>query len=188
MQAHEHEHFRRVRSPFVGDLVRLRALEEDDLPAISTMFNDPDVLRFMDSVTFPEPLAGTRSWWERTRTNSSARIFGIETIGGEVVGCCGLESISARDRSALLGIWVGKPFWGKGYGTDAVRILCRFAFREMNLQRVTLHVLETNPRGRRSYEKVGFKEEGRLRRERFVEGRYVDVIVMGLLAEEVIEL
>jgi RimJ/RimL family protein N-acetyltransferase len=87
----------------------------------------------------------------------------------------------------VLGLWIGRPYWDRGYGTDAVRVLCRFAFREMNLQRVGLSVYDINPRGVRAYEKVGFKEEGRRRRGHFADGRYVDVIVMGLLAEELIE-
>jgi RimJ/RimL family protein N-acetyltransferase len=65
--------------------------------------------------------------------------------------------------------------------------LCRFGFREMNLQRIGLSVYEVNPRGVRAYEKAGFKEEGRARRAHFIDGRYVDVVRMGLLARELAE-
>ena len=187
MAGHTNQPLPHVPSTLKGELTRLRAREEQDLARISEMFNDPDVLEFLASVTFPEPVMGTRAWWERTRTDRSSETFVIEALDGELVGVCGLEGISERSRSATLGIWIGKPFWGRGYGTDAVRTLCRFSFREMNLQRVELHVFEQNLRGRRSYEKVGFKEEGRLRRGHFVGGQYVDVIVMGLLAEDLIE-
>jgi RimJ/RimL family protein N-acetyltransferase len=57
----------------------------------------------------------------------------------------------------------------------------------MNLQRIELRVHDSNPRGRRAYAKIGFREEGRLRRELFVDGGYVDIIMMGLLAEELVE-
>lgn len=187
MDPHQHEHFRRIRSPFEGELVRLRAIEEEDLRRISDLFNDPDVLRFLDAVTFPQPLAGTREWWERTRKDPTQQTFVIETLPGELAGVCGLEEISARHRSAILGIWIGQPFWGRGYGTDATRTLSRLGFREMNLHRITLHVYDFNERGRRAYERVGFKEEGRLRRAQFVGGRYADIVVMGLLAEQLIE-
>ncbi len=185
--AYDHEHFRRIRSPVASQLVRLRALEEADLEGISQMFNDPDVLQFLDAVTFPQPLAGTRAWWEHTRTDPAAQTFAIETSDGELVGACSLEKVVARHRSALLGIWLGRRYWGKGYGTDAVRTLCRFAFREMNLHRITLEVYDFNERGRRAYERIGFKEEGRLRRSHFVGGRYADTIVMGVLAEELVD-
>jgi RimJ/RimL family protein N-acetyltransferase len=87
----------------------------------------------------------------------------------------------------MLGVWLAREHWNHGLGTDAVRTLCRFGFHEMNLRRVTLHVYANNPRGVRAYEKVGFVEEGRLRRDHFADGTYVDVVVMGLLAEELIE-
>jgi RimJ/RimL family protein N-acetyltransferase len=182
----EKDDFTRIRSPFEGKLVRLRAIEEDDLPSIHDMFNDPEVQRTI-SVNWPEPLAGTQQWWEGSRANPTTANFAIETVAGELVGVCGLEGIDGAVRSAGLGIWIGKPHWDRGYGTDAVRTLCRFGFREMNLQRVGLAVYDNNPRGVRVYEKIGFKEEGRRRRAHFVEGHHVDVIVMGLLAENLIE-
>jgi RimJ/RimL family protein N-acetyltransferase len=178
--------FSRIVSPFEGRLVRLRAIEEDDLQAIHDMFNDVDVQRTL-AVNWPQPLPGTRQWWEGSRANPTTANFAIETLAGELVGACGLEGIDGAVRSAGLGIWTGKPYWDRGFGTDAVRILCRFGFREMNLQRIGLAVYENNPRGVRVYEKVGFKEEGRRRRAHFVDGRHIDVIVMGLLAEEFIE-
>ena len=178
--------FTRIRSPFEGKLVRLRAIGEEDLPSIHDMFNDPDVQRTI-SVNWPEPLAGTRQWWEGSRANPTTANFAIDMVAGELVGVCGLEGIDGAVRSAGLGIWIGRTYWDRGYGTDAVRTLCRFGLREMNLQRVGLAVYDNNPRGVHIYEKVGFKEEGRRRRAHFVDGRHVDVIVMGLLAEGLIE-
>ena len=182
-----HEDFRRVRPPLQGSLIRLRAVEESDLPILHPMFNDPQVLAFLQVVTFPQPISGTRGWWEWNRHNEHGQGFVIETLSGEVVGACSLESIRDRSRVATLGIWIGRPYWNMGYGTDAVRTACRFGFREMNLHRVELHVHETNPRGRRTYEKVGFKEEGRLRHDHFVDGRPVDTFVMGLVEGELVE-
>jgi RimJ/RimL family protein N-acetyltransferase len=186
MPGHDRDDFKRIRSPFEGNLVRLRAFEEEDILEANALIWDPDVSQHL-AIPWPEPIAGTHEFWERTRVKTDWGIFAIETLAGEFAGLCGLEQVSGRNRSAELGIWIGKPYWDKGYGTDAVRTLCRFGFREMNLQRVHLRVYETNPRGRRAYEKVGFKEEGRLRRSHFVDGRYVDVLVMGLLGEDLIE-
>jgi len=182
----QRQDFQRVRSPFEGALVRLRAVEEDDLPAIHDMFNDPDVQRTL-SITFVQPLAGTRAWWEGMRANPHTAAFVIETLAGELVGVCSLEDVHSPSRSAALGIWIGKPFWDRGLGSDAVRALCRFGFREMNLQRIGLSVYDLNPRAVRTYEKVGFKEEGRRRRGIFVDGRPCDVVVMGLLPEDLVE-
>jgi RimJ/RimL family protein N-acetyltransferase len=180
-----HEDFARIPPPLQGGLVRLRPVEEADLPRINELFWEPDVTEQL-LVVWPEPISGTRQWWERPRAEGEPR-FVIETLAGEFVGICDLGRVEGRARTAALGIWIGKPFWDKGFGTDATRLLCRFAFNEMNLQRIELGVVENNARGKRAYEKVGFKEEGRLRRARFVGGSHVDLIVMGLLAEELIE-
>jgi RimJ/RimL family protein N-acetyltransferase len=170
-------------SPFEGELVRLRAVEESDLEWINREFWNPNVNRFM-ALPWPESIEGTRGWWEAVRRHDPGP-FLIETRdGGDPVGVCSLESIDERPRSAVLGIWVAERHWERGYGADAVRTLCLFGFREMNLQRIGLSVYEMNNRARRAYEKAGFREEGRLRRAHFVDGHHVDVIVMGLLAEE----
>jgi RimJ/RimL family protein N-acetyltransferase len=180
---------RLVRSPFEGKLVRLRAFEEDDIPRANELVWDPDVSRFL-AIAWPESVAGTRAFWERTRdaAESEGPTFVIELLsGGDLIGLCGFFDLSRRNRSAELGIWIGKPYWERGFGADAVRTLCRFGFEEMNVQRVGLSVYEGNLRGVRAYEKVGFKEEGRARRAHFIDGTYVDVIRMGLLKEEVLE-
>jgi RimJ/RimL family protein N-acetyltransferase len=186
MGAHEHEDFRRVTPPLEGQLVRLRAIEETDLPAINQGVWDPAVSQYL-LIPFPQPLAGTREYWERVRRSDSDLVLVIEAKDGQMVGVVALHDIQGRARTALLGIWVAEPHWDRGYGTDAVRTICRFGFREMNLQRIDLGVLETNPRGKRAYEKVGFREEARLRRAHFVDGRHVDMLLMGLLAEELVE-
>src|SRR6266545_777524 len=183
-----HQDFRRITPPLEGRLIRLRAVEEHDLPRINRLFNDPEVLRHLSTVTFPGPLQDTRQWWEGRFAQGGGEVrFAIETRPGELVGASSLNDVNGRTRTATLGIWLGQPYWDQGYGTDAVATMCRFAFREMNLQRVELHVFATNPRGQRAYEKVGFKEEGRLRRAHFVGGEHVDVIVMGLLSEDLVE-
>lgn len=174
------------KPPLEGGLVRLRAREMSDVQRANELFNDPDVLWGL-MMTFPLPTADTRDWFEGTRKDENAERFVIETLAGELVGICSIEGIEARSRSGEVGIWIGRPFWGKGYGTDAMRVLARFAFGTMNLQRLGLHVYETNAKAIRCYEKVGFKAEGRLRRSQFLDGGYVDTIVMGLLSEDLID-
>jgi RimJ/RimL family protein N-acetyltransferase len=186
MAAPKKDDFNRIRSPFEGSLVRLRAVEEGDIATINEAIWDPEVTEQM-SIAWPEAVAQTRQFWEWMRDSDSNVLLAIETLAGEFVGSVGLHGVDPRNRQAELGIWIARPHWDKGYGTDAVRVASRFGFREMDLQRVYLRVYDTNPRGIRAYEKVGFKEEGRLRRGQFVGGGYVDVIVMGLLAEDLIE-
>ncbi|MEN6401563.1 MAG: GNAT family protein, partial [Armatimonadia bacterium] len=77
-----------------------------------------------------------------------------------------------------------KEYWNGGYGTDAMLTLCGFGFNQCNLHRIQLDVFAENARAIRCYEKVGFVHEGRRREAIFRHGRYQDLIVMGLLAEE----
>ena len=80
---------------------------------------------------------------------------------------------------------MGEPeFWGKGYGSDAMNVILRFGFRQLNLNRVNLNVFEYNPRAIRSYEKVGFQIEGRERQWIAREGKRWDIIYMGILRRE----
>jgi RimJ/RimL family protein N-acetyltransferase len=178
-----HEDFRRIEPALEGKLVRLRAVEDDDVPRLNEMFSDTEVLRGLQ-VAFPQPEASAREFYEQSRKSEDTMSFAIETLAGEPIGGCGLHAIDGGSRQARLGIWIGKSHWGKGYGPDAVRVLCRFGFRHMNLHRISLLVYEHNERARRVYERAGFTLEGTMRDAHFADGRYVDVHVMGLLAEE----
>ena len=169
--------------PLEGSLVRLRALEESDARLLNPFFNDPEVLENL-TLIFPQPVAGFVEFWKGQRGDPSRLNLAIETLeGGETIGACGLEGIGLS-AAPEFGIWIGRPWWNRGCGTDATRTLCRFAFSEMGVHRVTLHVYTTNPRAVRAYEKVGFKLEGTQREDMFKGGRWIDSHVMGLLASE----
>ncbi len=102
-----------------------------------------------------------------------------------MIGGCGFFNLDDRNRSAEFGISIGdKTCWDKGYGTEAVRLLCRHGFDTLNLNRIYLRVLETNPRAIRAYEKAGFTHEGRQRQAWYKDGRYLDFLVMSILKEE----
>jgi RimJ/RimL family protein N-acetyltransferase len=90
-----------------------------------------------------------------------------------------------EDRHAELGIMIGeKEYWNRGYGTDAVGTLVRFAFEQMNLNKVTLGVFEFNERAQAVYQKLGFVVEGRAREDYYQDGRYWDIIRMSVLRRE----
>ena len=102
-----------------------------------------------------------------------------------MIGVCQLHSISHVHRSAELQIRIGDDEErGKGYGGEAVRLLVGFAFSDLNLERVGLHVFSTNKRALGLYAKTGFKVEGRLRKAAYIDGVYVDIILMGLMKDE----
>ena len=172
----------------IGERVRLRGMEKEDLPMFVRWFNDPEVRRNLDIV---QPLSmGQEEKWYADILNRPAEEHPlcIEIKQGEdwiFIGNLGFLRIDHHDRSAEIGIAIGeKQYWNKGYGTEAMRLLVDHGFENLNFNRLYLHVYETNPSGKRSYEKAGFSVNGRLREARFLEGEYVDVFIMSILKSE----
>ena len=168
-----------------GKLVRLRAREPEDAERGFRWINDHDVARFLIA-RYPISLEEEREFF---RTTAKASFFGlhlaIETLDGVHIGLIDLRDVQPENRTAEIGVMIGdKRYWNGGYGSDAVRTLTRFAFRVMNLQRLHLRTYEYNPRAVAAFRRAGFREEGRLRRHVYMEGRYWDVILMGCLREE----
>ncbi len=173
-------------SLFVGDLVRLAPLDRANLPAFKRWFRDYEVQRFLGMVPVPYTDEREEEWFEQAVRAVDQYNFSIRTLAEDVlIGNCGLFNISAKNHSAEFGIVIGeKECWGKGYGTDATRAMLRFAFQELNLNRVGLMVFSFNVRAIRAYEKAGFVQEGCLRQALFREGAYHDEVLMSVLREE----
>lgn len=172
----------------IGERVRLRAMEKGDLPAFVSWFNDPEVRRNLRIIQ-PLSLGQEEKWYADMLTHPvEEHPLCIEVKQGEewvFVGNLGFMHIDQCDRSAEIRISIGeKQFWNQGYGTEAMRLIVGHGFENLNLNRIYLHVFETKPRGKRSYEKVGFCVDGRLRQARFLEGKYVDVFIMSILKSE----
>jgi RimJ/RimL family protein N-acetyltransferase len=170
-----------------GKLVRLRAYELSDLDALMTWVNDEEVTRNLAApMIYPLSRATEENYLSANAVgNDAERRWAIETLAGEYLGGISLMTIDWINRSAQVGIVIGsKPNWGKGFGTDAMRLVLRFAFDKMNLHRVWLNVYAFNVRGIKSYEKCGFRHEGVLREYRFLDGRYHDSLLMAILESE----
>lgn len=172
---------------FTGELVRLAPIKRDDVKLYAKWFADPEFLRLISpNVLRPMSYEDELEWYENMRKDKERYTFGIRTLEGDkLIGNCGLFNIDWRNRTALFGIAVGdKTYWGRGYGTDATRIMMGYGFDELNLNRVQLDVYDYNKRAIKSYEKVGFVHEGTRRQALFREGVYHDIHIMGLLRED----
>lgn len=171
----------------IGDRVRLRGIEREDLPTFVRWFNDPEVRQYLIMYE-PMSMAKEERWFEEMLERKNDFVFAIEAQIGErwvLIGNVGLHRIDWKNRTAIFGIALGeKAYWGQGFGTDATRTMLRFAFEELNLHRVELEVFDFNPRAMRSYEKAGFRQEGTRRQALFRHGRYHDVHLMSVLQSE----
>jgi RimJ/RimL family protein N-acetyltransferase len=174
----------KLHPPFLtGRLVRLRAPEPAD-DTLNEHFNDHAVRSGL-GMPFPQPKESFHAWVESARKDPEHINLVIERLEEPgAIGMCDLMRIEASTRVAELGIWVARPWWRGGYGTDAVRTLSRFGFDHVNLHRITLYVNADNAQAIAAYEKVGFVHEGRLREATFAHGGRVDLLAMGLLAED----
>lgn len=183
-----------------GERIRLRALERADLPCFVRWFNDPEVRQGL-SRYLPLSMAEEEIWFENIlKREAVERPLAIEVKSEDMpsrkeeiqhqqdwilIGNAGFFNFDWRNRSAELGIMIGeKTCWNKGFGTETLRLLLRHGFATLNLHRIYLRVYENNPRAIRAYQKAGFTLEGRLRQAEFHDGKYQDVLVMGVLYPE----
>ncbi len=170
-----------------GKLIRIRALEKKDLDSVMQWVNDPEITKNLSALfLYPTSKEQEEKWLDDIRNfEATDKVFAIESLDGVYLGNLGLHKINWKDRNAELGIVIAKKEdWDKGFGTDAVLTLLDFAFNRMNLHRIYLRVWDYNLRAIRSYEKCGLKKEGVLRAGHFDDGKYHDVILMGILKEE----
>ena len=157
-----------------GELVRLRGARPGDAERLAELVRDPEVARFAGPpMLFPETV---EKWAEILGQRSPDLLRWVleAPVGGEAVGATSLHRIDFRDRHCWLGIWIGPPSnWSRGYGTEATRLLTRFAFRQLGMEKVYLGVYEGNERGLRAYAKAGYRVEATLPRDHLLEGRLV---------------
>jgi len=172
----------------IGKKVRLRAYRKEDIPQALEFMNDPEVkANLVIGIPLPFKLEEEEKWYESVSAAKPENYsFAIETLEDpRYIGGCGLNRIDWKNRVAQVGIFIGlELFRGQGYGTDAMNVLVKFIFDEMNMNKARLEVFAFNPRAIRSYEKCGFVKEGVMRQELYREGKYHDIIAMGILREE----
>jgi len=173
-----------------GELVRLTAENPEVMARCFSRWNqDTGWLRYLDTDP-PRLLSGNKwkEWLEKDldRVSSDEAFFAIRTLDSNtLIGFIGLFDLFLQHGDTLVAIALGdREYWGKSYGSDAMWVMLRYAFNELNLRRVGLIVFEYNPRAIQSYEKVGFIPEGRVREVMQRDGKRWDFLYMGIMREE----
>jgi len=175
---------------FEGKLVRLCSEDPQIMAEAFARWNqNTEYFRLLDSD--PAHLWSAKKikeWFEKDLDSAlpDNLLFAIRTLeGDELIGFIAFDGINWTDRDSYVSIGIGEQdFWGKSCGSDAMRLLLRYGFTELNLHRISLTVFEHNPRGIRSYEKCGFKHEGRIREFVLRDGRRSDMLHMGILRSD----
>ncbi len=168
-----------------GERVRLVPPDPAHVPAFLRWFADPNITRYL-LYRFPVTLKQEEEWLERMSVSQEDVIWAITVkASGDLVGATGLHRITWRHRHGSNGIVIGeRSEWGKGYATEAIRLTTAFAFNELGLEKVLTEVYEGNVASRRAMERVGFRQCGLLRHNRFFDGRWHDEWVGEILREE----
>lgn len=160
--------------------VRLIPLERRHLEKTLEWANDPELMHLLNrahTVSKDEH----EQWFARVQQREDCRYFAIENGDGVHVGNVWLWDIDPRHRRAELRIVMDLDSTGKGAGSEAISLLCDYAFERLNLHKVYAYVLAINPRARRSFEKAGFVLEGTLREDRWTDEAFTDVYLLGKL-------
>lgn len=169
----------------VGEKIYLRPLEQADVDALHQMVNNDIELRRLTGTQTAFARDQIAQYIERQWQDSSRVGFGIvrqedDELAGEVV----LNNIDRNNRSANFRIAISDSFSGRGYGTEATRLMLDHGFGILNLHRIELDVYTINSRAAHVYEKAGFKKEGVKRDCWFFNHQYYDSIVMSVLEDE----
>jgi len=182
-----------MKDILTGELVRLSAMDAEEAgKAFSRWGRDSEYIRLFNSNATRLVSANKEKQWiekELEEQSINQHWFSIRKLDDNaLLGEVDLYVHNWTARDTFVGIGLGeRDFWGKGYGTDAMKVILRYAFTEINMKRVSLGVFEYNPRAIRSYEKTGFRHEGRIRGLLNKEGKRWDMLNMSILREEWME-
>ena len=173
----------------VGEKVVLRPVRRSDIEHFLKWFNDPEVIQYLKMYLPMTEMAEEKFIEELGTTGMVTRvIFVIEATDGKnnkPIGNIALGNIHPKDHHAVFGIAIGeKDYWGQGYGTEAARLIIRYGFDQLNLHRINSSAISFNERSIKLHKRVGFTEEGRQRETDFINGRYHDHVIFGLLRNE----
>ena len=170
-----------------GERVRLRPLTESDVPALFAVFGDPQVMRYWSSPPLAN-MAAARALLDHIHAHFARKTlfqWGIARIEDDgVVGTTTIFQIDNDHRRAEIGFALARAQWGKGYASDAVTSLIRFAFETLDLHRLEADPDPQNAASIAVLRKQGFKREGLLRERYFLNGEPQDAEYYGLLRRE----
>ena len=170
-----------------GERVRLRPLSERDVPALVAVFGDPVVTRYWSTPALRDEAAAAELLAQiqtRARERFSFQWGIARRSDDELLGTCSLYRLDFENRRSEVGFALGQAHWGRGYGSEAVRLAVAYAFDVLRFERLEADVDPRNAASLRSLERLGFSREGYLRERYHVNGEAQDSVLLGLLRRE----
>lgn len=168
----------------VGEKIYLSPRNTDEIEKFTEWLNDFDTTDYIGRSANIMTLDAEKKYFEEN-INKNYNFFIVTLDNDKLIGTVGLEKYDSINRTATLGIFIGeKEYRSQGYGTEAIKLVLDYGVNYLNLNNIKLDLMSFNNRALKCYQKCGFKEYGRRRKCKFINGKYYDLIEMDILAEE----
>jgi len=165
----------------------LRLFEPSDAKTVQSLAGDENVARTTLSIPHPYPDGAAEAWIERIRgAFQSGDIFSFAAVEKEtemLIGCVSLR-VAKSEKQAELAYWIGRPFWGQGYATEAARKVVKFGFDGLNLNRIFAAAMKNNPASYRVMHKIGMQPEDNSPKQILKSGIYEDLVHYGMVSSD----
>ncbi len=164
-----------------GEHVYISPMHPDDAEKYAKWLNDPEIAKYLNIRNSLISICGEKEYIE-TFANKEFNMCIVRCDNDEMIGNIALKDIDYKNGTAELGIFIGeKDNLGKGYGSEAIKLLTNFGFKELRLHTIFLTVFDNNERAQKAYAKCGFNEFGRRHEALYQDGKYHDLIYMELI-------
>ena len=168
----------------IGERIYLSPRNTEEIEQFTEWLNDFETTDYLGRSAYITTLEGEKKYFEGNM-DKNYNFFIVTLDNDKLIGTVGLENYDVINRTATLGIFIGdKEYRGQGYGTEAIKLILDYGFHYLNLNNIKLDLMSFNERALKCYQKCGFKEYGRRRKCKFINGKYYDSIEMDILAEE----
>ena len=160
----------------IGERIYLSPRNNEEIEKFTQWLNDFQTTDYLGRSSYIITLESEKQYFEET-IDKNYNFFIVTLDDDKLIGTVGLEKFDAINRTATLGIFIGdKEYRSQGYGTEAIKLILDYGFNYLNLNNIKLDLMSFNERALKCYKKCGFKEYGRRRKCKFINGKYYDCI------------
>lgn len=186
------DHNRTRHEILSGDQIFLAALQPDDFAQLARWAGNHRFAAHLGDLSSAAPSAARQEWFAQLaspapggRLPGNRAAFAVLERPAAFVGMVALYDVDQRRRAATLGIALSPERWGRGYGTEAVRLLVEYGFYQLQLASINLSFVDCNERGSRAYRRAGFREIDRRPAGQGLGGRRYDTVLMTIASDDV---
>lgn len=164
-----------------GEKIYLRPLESNDLAMLNEWKNNEKIFKYLGGGFMPVSIDQQEKWLNNMidLTGNNKRYIICKKKSGKPIGMTGLYGINWIHRTAEIGLYIGdKAEQGKGYASESYRLIESFGKNYLNLRKIKINVVKANSKANKMWKKLGFTKAGLLKKERYIDGSYYDLLIM----------